>query len=418
MNRQLAEAVIATFREAPAEIHYDRLAKFDYSAWVGLYSWLDASGLAIYFLDRLYALRLTAAIPDRVLRRLEDNSADNRERSVRMLEEFVRINVEFQAAGLSYANVKGFTLVPDACADAALRCQLDLDFIVAHNDVPCCEKVLARQGYVLSGAKEHVREFKGGSGQLPSMQNLYKANLQKSIEIHIADGLEQGRTHQWNNESSRYRSQSWRGLEFPVLSDCDKFIGLAVHLFKHLKSEWTRASWVLEYANFINFHREDDSLWLEVKKHFSNNPEAKTAVGIATLLTNRIFGISYLPETLASAVMELPRLSRLWVERYGNRVLFSLFPGTKLYLLLQTALSIDKGIPSSEMQSKLFPMHRPSKVTVDLDDQSPGFLTKQTKTEMYYFVFRLRFHIAQGVVYILEAPRWKKIIASLQVENR
>jgi len=418
MNRQLAEAVIATFREAPAEIHYDRLADFDYSAWVAFYSWLDASGLAIYFLDRLYALRLTAAIPDRVLRRLEDNAADNRKKSVSMLEEFVRINIEFQAAGLSYVNLKGFTLVPDACSDAALRCQLDLDFIVPYNEVPCCEKVLEQQGYVLTGAKEHVREFKGGSGQLPTVQNLYKANLQKSIEIHIVNGLEQNRTRHWNNELSRCQSQDCRDLEFPVLSDCDKFIGLALHLFKHLKGEWTRASWVLEYANFINFHREDNFLWLEVKKHLLSNPEAKTAVGIATLLTDQIFGIFNLPETLASAVMELPRLSRLWVERYGNRVVFSPFPGTKLYLLLQTALSIDKGTLSSEMRSKLIPMHRPSKVTVNLDDQSPGFRIKQAKTEIHHFFFRLRFHIAQGFFYILEVPRWKKIIVSLQVESR
>lgn len=418
MNSQLAEAVIATFKEATAEVLYDRLAKFDYSAWVGLYSWLDASGLAIYFLDRIYALRLTAAIPDRVIHRLQDNAADNRERSVSMLEEFIRINIEFQASGLSYVNLKGFTLVPDACSDAALRCQLDLDFLVARNDVPRCENVLKRQGYALAGTGENVREFKAGSGQSPPMQNLYKAKPQKSVEIHIADGLEQDRTHHWNNELSRYRSQSWHGLEFPVLSDCDKFIGLAFHLFKHLKGEWTRASWVLEYANFINFHREDNFLWLEVKKHLSNNPEARTAVGIATLLTDRTFGISYLPETLASAMMELPRLSRLWVERYGNRVLFSSFPGTKLYLLLQTALSIDKGLQPSEMRNKLLPMHRPSKVTVDLDDQSPGFRMKQAKAEMYYFCFRLRFHIAQGFSYILEAPRWKKTIASLQVENR
>lgn len=413
MNRQLAEAVIATFKEAPAEVHYDRLIAFDYPAWVGIYSWLDASGLAIYFLDRIHTLQLAAAIPDRVLHRLEDNATDNRARSISMLEEFVSINIEFQAAGLSYVNLKGFTLVPDACSDAALRCQLDLDFLIVRNDVLRCENILERQGYVLTGIGENVREFKAGSGRLPSMQNLYKENPQKSVEIHISESLEQNIHRPLKMEPSRHRSQSWQGLEFPVLSACDKFVWLALHLFKHLQSEWTRASWVLEYANFIHFHRENKPLWLEVKEHLSNNPEVKTAVGLGTLLTNRIFGIPHLPETLAWSVMESPRLSRLWVERYGNRVLFAPFPGTKLYLLLQEVLSADEGTKPSEIWNRLLPLRRPSKVTVDVNDAVPHL--EQARAELIYFLFRLRFHITQSFSYLIEASRWKKAIASLHL---
>lgn len=415
MNRQLAEAVIATFRDIDTESHYGRLVRFDYHAWVKIYRWLDASGLAIYFLDRVQALGLAVAVPGRVLCRLEENAFDNRQRSAAMLEEFIKINLEFQAVGLSYANLKGFTLVPDICPDAALRYQMDLDFLMARNSLPDCEKILERHRYILTGTGINVREFKTGGGQLPSVRNLYKTKPQKSIEIHLSDPREQDTTRFQNDKLSRRRSQSWNGKEFPVLSDCDKFFELALHLTKHLKSEWTRISWVLEYANFVNFHRKNEALWFEVQKLMSNNPEATRAIGIATLFADRSFGIFHLPETLEHAVLGLPQHVRLWIERYEKDVLFASFPGTKLYLLLETSLSFNGDTQPTKKPAKLLPLHPPSKIVVSTDDKSLTIRLKQMLTEINYCCFRLRFHITQGLSYMVEAPRWKKLIA-LQAE--
>jgi len=409
MDLQLAEAVIATFREAEADSHFNRLSGFRYRSWVGIYGWLDASGLALYFLARLKALEIEPAVPARVLQRLEGNAVDNTEKTARMFDEFVTLNRELKAAEVSYANLKGFTLVPDACADIALRCQFDLDFLVDVKDIHRCESILTKRGYSLAGTGINVKEFKAGSERLPSVRDLYKAKSQRSVEVHFVNHNEADGRRQYG-KLSRLRSTIWKDLDLPALSDLDKFIEHALHLFKHLKSEWTRASWILEYVNFVSFYRENRTFWIEVQNCLTSDPEAKFAVGVVTLIAEQSFGIAFVPEILRWAVIELPVRVRLWVERYGNRVLLAKFPGTKLYLLLLRALSNDDAKP---FRKKAFPFHRPAKISIEHGNRSLKLQLHQFRSQASYFLFRLRFHLQQSLLYKIEETRWKRGIASL-----
>src|ERR1700733_3682707 len=147
MNRRLAAAVINCFQDTTSATHYTLLAGFNIRDWTRSYHWLDESGLTLYFLARIKELGMEAAIPQKVLLRLEENLADNRNRTAKLFEEFISLNEFFRKTGISYVNLKGFTLVPDISPNAALRCQFDLDFAIASRDVRRCEQLLIQRGY-------------------------------------------------------------------------------------------------------------------------------------------------------------------------------------------------------------------------------------------------------------------------------
>jgi hypothetical protein len=408
----LATALIAVFREAPKDVHYT-LAEFSESSWLDSYSWLDASGLALYLLQRVKSLRVEEAIPVTVLRRLEQNAADNRERTASMLAEWVKINKVFKDAGLTYVNCKGFTLVPDACSDATFRSQFDLDFTLLRSDVSRCEEVLRSQGYWLSGVGDNVREYKAGSRQLPRMQDLYSPNSQHCLEIHLIDSTTQDEDS-YDGKLLRVQQRNLFGLTFPVFSDSDRFVGQALHLFKHLQGEWTRMSWILEYASFVKFHSFNNILWDEISKISSTNSEVRIAVGAATLIADRIFGNVAVPPILTRTVEDLPDPVRLWIERYGEKAVMSRFPGTKLYLLLQNAL--DRGDASTRrtIRRKLLPVHRPQRVISSFPGEPWSQCIRNYITQLRYNCFRLWFHLINGLSYLLEAQLWKRYIARQQ----
>jgi Uncharacterised nucleotidyltransferase len=414
MNRRLAEAVIATFQEADEDVHYARLAEFSEGAWSENYSWLDASGLVLYFLKRIQVLHVDDAIPVKVLKRFERNAADNRDRNADIFDEFIKINKAFLEAGLIYVNLKGFTLVPDACSDAALRCQFDLDFCISQTDAHLCEEILEKHGYWLSGVCNNVWEFKAGSGQPPSVRDLYKVKAQRSIEVHFVASMTQGVNSCGAEVLLGTRSRTWNGHKFPVLPEGDKFIALALHLFKHLKSEWTRTSWILEYVSYVEFHVPDNKLWLEVGQRAAENAELRIALGAVTLVARQTFGIATEPFVLTWTVEELPWSVRLWIQRYGKEVVLAKFPGSKLYLLLRRATDQESEARSYIRYRELFPVRRPGTITRPLKGKHRARGPKEYIAEWHYFFFRLSFHITKGLCYLLEVPHWKRCLASQQ----
>lgn len=415
MNRRLAKAVIAVFQDDSAESFRGLFAPFDEREWLRSKEWLHTSGLALYFHARATELGIEDVIPVRFLHELEGNHAENRVRTEDLFREFVKINMEFQRAKLSYANLKGFTIAPRSCSDPTYRYQHDLDFLVSRRDAEECRQALDRHGYCLTAVFGDTWEFRTGPAEVSSLRDLYKARAQRSLEVHLVPEAEQNESHRYGDRLSRLQLQVWNGFEFPALSECDKLLGQALHLFKHFQTEWTRTAWMLEYANAIRSHRNNESLWQETIAAISVAPETKIGIGVASLITSRAFGVVPPARFTACTLGEMTEQIRLWVDRYQDELVYIEYPGSKLYLLLQDVLLQDRQEWQSQRRRKLLPSRLPPKTILTAQSHDIGLRAKTMFARICFIWTRLRFHVAEGLRYKIEAARWKKFVADSRV---
>jgi putative nucleotidyltransferase-like protein len=411
-NKQVVEAVVAAFRE-PAEKSAVRLSRLTVRDWHRSYHWLDASGMALYFLDRVESLHIENALPAAALERLRGNLADNRQRSSAMLVEFASLNQSFQRAGLAYVNLKGFSLSPESCPRPELRCQQDFDFLLDGTQLDLCRRILSKTGYELMAATPDVWEFKAGSDELTSIADHYKWRPQRSVEVHFATSGPPTHLPFRDARLERRIRHSWGGITFPALAPADQFIAQAMHIFKHLCSACTRLSWLLEYQHHIALRYQDQSFWEDVRKHASGNPQTSTAIGLATLLSYHIFGGEPPAQLAEWSSAHLPAPVKLWAEHYGREAVLADFPGTKLYLLLQEELKGNDGSWKHTKRNRLMPLRpAPRIVSVSSNDD----VWKRLRNELFqlrYLLFRLRFHVVEGLHYLVEVSRWKRRLAAL-----
>jgi hypothetical protein len=412
-SKKVVEAVVAAFRDSATESS-QRLSALTPRDWQRSWNWLDASGMALYFLDRVGSLHIESALPAATLERLRGNLADNRDRSVTMFAEFASLNESFQAAGLVYANLKGFTLSPESCPRPELRCQLDFDFLLDGNQLSLCQELLRKRGYELWAATPDVWEFKAGSSELVSIKDHYKARPQRCVELHFASSEAAPHLPYRDPRLERRMLHSWGGLTFPALTPADRLIAQAQHVFKHLCSACTRLSWLLEYQHHLATRYHDQSFWDEVRQHAWNHRHASIAIGLTTLLSTRIFGGQAPAQLEEWTTDRLPAPVRLWADQYGRESVLADFPGTKLYLLLQEELRANDDSWKQTKRTSLLPLHRAPRIVNTSTHDNAWKRLRSEVFQLRFILFRLRFHVVEGMRYLVEASRWKRRLATLR----
>lgn len=402
-DRKLVSAIVQTFG-GDAERSYALLSSISPRAWEKTTYWLDSSGLALYFLVQVDRLGLEDAVPAATLERLRASLQRNRQRTEALFEEFVTLNTAFQKAGVVYANHKGFTLSPDSCPTPELRHQSDFDFLVAEKSLAAARVCLETRGYTLSAATRKTLEFKRGNHLGRGGWDNYAATPYSSVELHFATDSSTLASHRRMERLTQWNS---RGLSFPALSPADQWIAQALHIFGHLRGENTRPSWLLEFRQHAISRRNDAVFWFDVRRLAMQIPYAPMALGASILLATKLFG-PFAPWQIETWVLEsTPPTVRLWLERYGIRVVLADFPGTKLFLFLEHELETEESREHVALKTRLLPLRRVPKTFQPAPNESFADAVRRRLVRCKFVLFRIRFHLTQALTCALEAPRWR-----------
>jgi hypothetical protein len=399
---QLREAVLLTFCD-PLPAEYTRLLHLSRKDWQDLLHWLDTSGLALYFFDRLEELGLLETLPIAVLTRLLQNLADNSERINAMITESVAIQHRFQDAGLSYAVLKGFSLWPLSVPKLELRTQLDLDFLVEEEGVMEARHILEEFGYRMHAISGRSWEFKAGEHWPPSLDNLYKAGVSRSAELHLESPSRSG-----SSLLSRTQKRHFHGVLMPILSPVDLLLGQGLHLYKHVCSPCARTAHMIEFRRHVVARFDDDGFWAQLQQCVSNVPETSLRLGVVILLISRTMG-RFAPHALSCwTVDHLPAKARLWVDLYGRRTALASFPGSKLYLLLENELESKGLVAKRSLRQALLPRRLPPAIAHAVDGENYYVRLNRYYWQLHFIFFRLRFHLVEGVRYLYELSIWRR----------
>lgn len=373
------------------------------SEWRHLLYWLDVSGLALYFADRLKELQIEPLIPEWVRGRFQQNLSDNSVRMRSLLGEFAVIQAEFSRANVVFALTKGFSLWPFSVPNLELRHQLDLDFVIDESHAAEGREILEHIGYRLNAISGASWEFSKNKTPRGSLKNTYRDGFGYTVELHLVPS---SRTQQPLVERVEYREIE--GLLMPVLRPTEAFVRQGLHVFKDVCSSFMRAAHLVEFSRHLLSRRDDSSFWSELRAIVEQDRYLMIRLGAVLRLVRTTTGIN-VPEELEDFAMgEVPASIERWLTLYGRRCVYGTPPGTKMYLLLQRELELAGVSSKCDLNRALLPRKLPPAISPATVGERPAARLRRSILQLRFVFLRLRFHIVEGLRYSWECYWWRR----------
>jgi hypothetical protein len=415
LNRSRAEAIVEFLGFSPNSETREAFEVFTAADWENVLRWMDDAGLTFYFLQKIRTTNVASKLPAWVRSRIETNLAANQERTAALANKFDCLNRSFGEAGIRYAVLKGFSLVPDFCPRASLRHQSDFDYLVDEKSLNAARRIVVEAGYVAKDSRSNQESiFISPGTELPSRGGRqYSAQAPHAVELHL--DVWDGDFHQLPGipkmfSVERTISHQWNGLIFSALDDRDAFLLQVLHASHHLFTQWIRMSCLFEIAYFLKNRSTDVELWEGVHERVGKNLVLREFIVVVTELAAKLFDAP-IPAAVQIWGEEIRSGPRVWIENYSRHWAFSdvpvyqfnLFPTSKLVLFLQQQYR-DKKQDAGSTVDRVSPS-RFARLTTAIR-KNPRLIVSANWWKRQLLVRRLIFNALAMLRYLCEVPRW------------
>ena len=381
-----------------AEPCFDRLRGLTDEESRKLIDFCDRTQLAIPF-----ALRCLDRSPAGVADRFNQKLVNNAERWQRTKLVHREASDAFEAAGLEFVTLKGFTHAPGFVGDPRHRAQYDLDLLFPREKIFAAFEVALGLGY---------EPFDGGGQKpvdhLPTLirktgwewrGDYFDPELPLALELHFRlwnTGAEGFAVPGLENFWERRERWTVEDMEFTSLAGIDLPGYASAHALRHLLRGDSKPSHIYEIASFVE-HNHDSSFW-RTWRELHDEP-LRRVEAICFALAREWFGcrLHTIPQ---EEIARLPKPVRAWLDKYAQAPVVNLFRPTKDELWLHLSL-LDPGTSRLAMlRRRLMPLQLSGPVeAAHLPDRAVGWRVRLRRARCYLqFLFARTWHHARALV--------------------
>jgi hypothetical protein len=315
---------------------FDALSGLTDAEWRQLIDFCRRTQLAIPF-----ALGCHDRVPVWVANLFNQNLANNAERWRRTKLAYQEMRGAFEATGLEFVTLKGFTHAPLFVADPRLRAQYDVDLLFPRDQIHAARDVALGIGYEpLGGGKRQAVDH------LPTLirktgwewrGDYFDPDLPLALELHFRlwdRGTEGFAIPALEDFWERRQRRTIEDLEFTSLADIDLPGYASAHALRHLLRGDSRPSHLYEIAYFLE--RNCDAAFWRTWRECHDQP-LRRVEAICFAMARQWFGCR-LPAIAQEETERLPEPLRAWLAAYAHTPLVNLFHATKDELWLHLSL--------------------------------------------------------------------------------